>query len=91
MRQPDKNRSARPDEAAPAALAMNVVMQRDNERRRVVVEGRRTDDGDRCALVVIHERSGGWALYPHGVAQLGVRVSGSDAAAVAAAILADES
>ena len=38
------------------------IMQRDNEISRVVVDGRRADDGDRCTLVVVHERyGGGWA------------------------------
>lgn len=69
---------------------MTTVMQRENERRRVVVDGRRTDDGDRCALVAIHERSGGWAIYPHGDGKLGVRVSDTAAATVAQAILAGE-
>lgn len=70
---------------------MVTVMQRDNERRRVVVDGRRTDDGARCSLVVIHEYSGGWAICPHGDGKLGVRVSGTDAATIATAILAGES
>ncbi|HEU0089553.1 MAG TPA: hypothetical protein VFQ77_18235, partial [Pseudonocardiaceae bacterium] len=59
-----------------------VIMQRDNEHGRVVVPGRRTDDGERCALVVIHERSGDWAFLPHGATQLGVRVSGVNAVTV---------
>jgi hypothetical protein len=67
---------------------MDTVMQRENERRRVVVAGRRTDDGARCSLVAVHEFGGGWALYPHGAGQLGVRMSGPDAVAVAQAILA---
>ncbi|MGQ0775499.1 MAG: hypothetical protein ACT4NY_13930 [Pseudonocardiales bacterium] len=46
------------------------VMQRDNERSRTVVDGRRTDDGDQCKLVVVHEVTGGCvALYPHGAAE----------------------
>ncbi|MGH4023790.1 MAG: hypothetical protein ACRDRV_04310 [Pseudonocardiaceae bacterium] len=69
---------------------MNIVMQRDNERRRVVVDGRRTDDGTRCALVVIHERNGNWALYPHGADQLGVRIPGKDVLALGRIIVAEE-
>lgn len=68
---------------------MGTVMQRDNERSRVVVEGRRTDDGSRCTLVVIQDHGGCWALYPHGADQLGVQVSGPNATTVANAILAD--
>ncbi|MCA1672957.1 MAG: hypothetical protein LC799_12430 [Actinobacteria bacterium] len=66
------------------------IMQRDNEISRVVVDGRRTDDGDRCTLVVVHERYGGtWAFYPHGFGKFGVRLEKSAAAEVAQAILAD--
>jgi hypothetical protein len=63
-------------------------MQRENERGRVVVEGRRTDDGSRCSLVVIQEYGGCWSLYPHGAGQLGVRLAAPAAASVAIAILA---
>jgi hypothetical protein len=65
-------------------------MQRDNERRRVVVNGRRTDDGTHCALVVIHERSGHWALYPHGADQLSVRIRAKDVLALGKIIMTDE-
>ena len=51
------------------------VMQRENEAGRVVVDGKRTDDGTRCALVVVRELGGTYALYPHGAAKLGVRLS----------------
>lgn len=68
---------------------MDVVMQRDNEHGRVAVEGRRTDDGDWCTLVVVHEVTGGcWALYPHGWGRFGVRLARADAIQVAEAILA---
>lgn len=70
---------------------MNVVMQRDNERRRVVVDGRRTDDGSRCTLVVLQERNGVWTIYPHGDGTFGVRMPGAGARTVARAILGDES
>jgi hypothetical protein len=91
MRRPDRSSPPRlPNEDARAATGMNIVMQRDNERRRVVVDGRRTDDGTRCALVVIHERNGTWALYPHGADQLGVRIPGKDALTLGRLIAADE-
>ena len=41
------------------------------------------------AFLVIHERAGGtWAIYPHGVGELGVRLENADAVRVAEAILA---
>ncbi|MGH3913630.1 MAG: hypothetical protein ACRDTC_09485 [Pseudonocardiaceae bacterium] len=63
------------------------VMQRDNERSRIAVDGRRTHDGDLCTLIAVHEVGGSWALFPHGDAQLGVRLAGVDAVRVARAIL----
>lgn len=60
-----------------------VVMQRENEAGRVVLDGRRTDDGTRCALVVVRERNGTYAIYPHGAAQLGVRLPPADATTTA--------
>lgn len=65
------------------------VMQRENERSRTVVVGRRTDDGTQCSLLLVHEVGGAWALYPHGARQFGVRLSQEEAAKVAQAILAD--
>ena len=65
------------------------MMQREHERRRLAVDGKRTDTGERCTLVVIGEVGGTWAFYPHGAAQLGARLSGEEAARVARAILAD--
>ena len=66
-----------------------VVMQRANERSRVALDGRRTDDGNRCTLVAVCETDGTWALYTHGMAQLGVRIAKADAQTLAAAIQAD--
>lgn len=70
---------------------MNAVMQRRNETNRVVLNGRRTDDGDLCTLVAIREVGGVWALYPHGVNKFGVRLGKDDAAKVARAMLAGAS
>ena len=67
---------------------MDIVMQHENEVGRVVLVGRRTDDGAQCSVIVIHEFGGAWALYPHGVSRLGVRLGKEDAATVARAILA---
>lgn len=66
------------------------VTQLKDEHSRTVVEGRRTDDGDLCTLVVVREVSGTWALYPHGDAKFGVRLAGAEALKVAQAILAGE-
>ena len=66
------------------------IMQRENERRRVVVDGRRTDDRSRCELVVVSEVGGTWALYPHGVGKLGVRLPHAEAARIARAILGED-
>jgi len=51
-----------------------VIMQRENERGRVVVDGHRIDDRTRCELLVVHEVGGTWALYPHGWGKFGVRL-----------------
>ena len=70
-----------PEPPEPAAAQLR------NERSRVGVDGTRTDDGDRCTLVVIHEVGGTWALYPHGWDTFGVRLSKSEAVKAAQAIL----
>jgi hypothetical protein len=55
------------------------VMQRKHERGRQTVAGRRTDDGAMCTLLVVEEIGGTFALYPHGAAQLGVRITNAAA------------
>lgn len=72
--------------------AERVVMQRSNERSRVVINGCRTDDGSRCALLVVRELGRTWGVYPHGAAQLGARIPDAEAQRLARAILdaADE-
>ncbi|MCA1693503.1 MAG: hypothetical protein LC749_01540 [Actinobacteria bacterium] len=64
------------------------IFQLHGERSRVVVTGVRTDDGDRCELVVITDTGGSVAFYPHGATRLGVRVEEATAVRVARAILA---
>lgn len=64
-----------------------VVMQRKNERRRLTAQGKRTDDGTRCTFVLVHEIGQKWSFYPHGAAQLGVRISQAEACKLAQAIL----
>lgn len=73
---------------APAETFVLPVFQLRGERSRVVVTGRRTDDNDRCELVVITDTGGSVALYPHGAAKFGVRVDETTAVKVARAILA---
>jgi hypothetical protein len=66
-----------------------VVMQRENERGRLSVAGKRTDNGETCTLVAVCEIGGTWVLYPHGAAQLGVRLAQEAAETLAAAIQPD--
>lgn len=66
------------------------ITQLANERARVVIDGHRTDDGELCSLVVVHERTGGWRLYPHGDNTLGVRLAQLEAVKMARAILDSE-
>lgn len=63
------------------------VMQRENERARLIATGTRTDDGSRCTLLTVCEIGGAWCLYPHGVGTLGVRLSQAEAVRIARAIL----
>ncbi len=67
---------------------MDTVMQRENERGRLAVDGHRTDDGECCSLLMVHEVGGKWAISPHGASQLGVRLAKAEAVQVAEAILA---
>jgi hypothetical protein len=68
-----------------------VIMQRANEISRVALDGRLTQSGERCTFVVINERTGHYAFYPHGDHKLGVRLSQADAIAAAQAILGGRS
>lgn len=63
------------------------IMQHENERTRVVVEGRLADGGGLCTLVAVRYRSPRcWILYPHGVGKFGVVLSEADAATLAKGI-----
>jgi hypothetical protein len=55
------------------------------ERGRMAVQGRCTDDGSRCTLLVIHELDGAWTF--HGLGAPGVRLSAVDMVELATAIL----
>ena len=83
----DGTNKQEPATGAARNMAEPAVMQRENERSRVVVEGRRTDDGARCSLIMIHESGGTWALYPHGWDKFGVRLTKANADIVVQAIL----
>ncbi|MGH3794356.1 MAG: hypothetical protein ACRDSP_05655 [Pseudonocardiaceae bacterium] len=63
------------------------IMQRENERSRMVAMGKRADDGQVCTLLLVGETGGGWCIYPHGVGTLGVRVPATEAQRLARAIL----
>jgi hypothetical protein len=78
---------ARNDNPAQPAAGGWPLTTGEKERSRVVVVGRRADDGGRCTVVVIHERSGYWGVYPHGFATFGVRLPRGEAVKVAQAIL----
>ena len=67
---------------------MDIVMQHENEVGRVVLVGGRTDDGAQCSVIVIREFGGTWALYPHGVSRLGVRLGKGVTVTMTRAILA---
>ncbi|MCA1675035.1 MAG: hypothetical protein LC799_23555 [Actinobacteria bacterium] len=60
----------------------------EKERSRLVVAGKRADDGHQCTVVVIRERTGYWGVYPHGWGKFGVRLPRDEALKVARAILA---
>lgn len=78
---------ARDDNAAQPATSVWPLTTEEKERSRLVVAGQRADDGDRCTVVVIHERTGYWGLYPHGFAKFGVRLPRAEAVRMARAIL----
>lgn len=65
------------------------VMQRRDERSRLVVNGQRTDDQQTCTLVVVHEIGDRWVLYPHGASKFGVRLDRTEAVRMARTILAE--
>ncbi len=55
------------------------------ERGRLQASGRRTDSGERCTLLVIHELDGGWTF--HGLGAPGVKLPKADMVALAESIL----
>jgi hypothetical protein len=72
----------------PAATNYDLpVMQLRGERERLVVTGRRSDDGNRCELLVVADVGGSYAFYPHGGTQFGVQLAREDTVIVARLIL----
>ena len=67
---------ARDDDTAEPTRGVWPLTTSEKERSRLVVNGQRADDGDRCTVVVIHERTGYWGVYPHGFSKFGVRLPG---------------
>ncbi len=57
----------------------------ERERGRMAAQGRRSDDGSMSTLLVVHENDGSWSF--HGLGAPGVKVSKSDATALAQGIL----
>ncbi|MGH8573379.1 MAG: hypothetical protein ACREX8_12510 [Gammaproteobacteria bacterium] len=62
-------------------------MQHEIEHSRMTAAGKRTDDGEQCTLLVVHETGGSWVMYPHGWGKFGVRLPKAEAVRVARAIL----
>lgn len=57
------------------------------EQERCAVEGRRIDGSGQCTVVAIRDRKrGGWVLYPHGMAGLGVLIADEAARTLAGRI-----
>ena len=73
-------------ESEPRDMSGDVAVPHHRERGRVALEGRRTDDGSKCTLLVIHESDGSWSV--HGLGAPGVRLTKINAVAIAEAILA---
>jgi hypothetical protein len=51
------------------------VLQRENKHSRSMTYRRRTGNRTRCSLLVIHEASRTWTLYPHSGIEFGVRLT----------------
>ena len=79
----------RDDNAALPATSAWPLTTQEKEHSRLVVDGQRADDGDRCTVVVIHERTGYWGVYPHGFSKFGVRLPRAEAVRMAQKILDD--
>lgn len=76
------------DEHGWGQIVIRVSERVPGERARLVVTGRRTEDGSQCTVIVIHEEDGTWAI--HGLGNQGVRVSEADIVALGKAVLERE-
>jgi hypothetical protein len=61
------------------------TQHRPRERGRIQTQGRRTDDGSICTLLVIHEADGSWSI--HGLDAPGVALPADKMIALAESIL----
>jgi hypothetical protein len=60
---------------------------RPRERDRVIALGRRTDNDERCSLLVVSEADGSWSFYGLG-ASAGIKLGQADTVALVELILA---
>ncbi|MGH3935822.1 MAG: hypothetical protein ACRDS1_12735 [Pseudonocardiaceae bacterium] len=61
------------------------IQHQQGERGRLRASGKRTDDGSRTTLLVIHEHDGAWTF--HGLGAPGVKLSKANTIALAESIL----
>jgi hypothetical protein len=61
------------------------TLHSERERGRIQVQGRCTDDGNKCTLLVIHEAGGSWSI--HGLGVPGVRLPAAEMVALCEKIL----
>ncbi len=61
------------------------IPHQQRERGRLRASGKRTDDGSRTTLLIIHESDGAWTF--HGLGAPGVKLSKADMVALAESIL----
>ena len=61
------------------------IQHQQRERGRVAVQGRCTDDGSKCTLLLVHELDGSWTF--HGLGAPGVTLSKADTVALVESIL----
>ncbi|MGH3815077.1 MAG: hypothetical protein ACRDUV_21970 [Pseudonocardiaceae bacterium] len=67
-------------------IDVSETQHRNDERGRLISIGCRTDTGERCTLLVIHEADGSWSF--HGLGALaGVKLGKADTIALVDSIL----
>lgn len=77
--------SVEPNDETRGLAVIEVSDRVPEERARLVVSGRNTEDDRPCTVIVIHEEGGTWAI--HGLGNQGVRASPTDMRALAEAIV----